>query len=177
MSTLVVQFHPLDESFNRALLGAVVGGLEEAGCRHEVVRLAQGGEIESDQLAGCTHLIVVTPTWWGAMPARILAWIQDVLGPWIDGGVDVGRSPLRSVQRLSVVTSHGSSRLINGLQGEPGRQLWRRAVLALCAPSAQFDWISLYKIDRSTDAERQAFVDRVGREVRSMAAASPATAT
>ena len=171
VSTLVVQFHPLEESFNRALLGAVVAALDEVGVAHEVVRLAQGDEIDPAQLAGCTRLIVVTPTWWGAMPARILAWIQDELAPWIDGDADPARSPLRSVQRLMVVTSHGSSRLINGVQGEPGRRLWRRAVLGLCAPGARFDWVSLYKIDRSDEGERRAFIDRVGQVVRAAAAA------
>jgi putative NADPH-quinone reductase len=168
--TLVMQFHPLDDSYNVALLNAVVDGLEESGRPHEVVRLAQGGVVDRERLMTTGHLIVVTPTWWGAMPAKILDWIQSELGPWIDGGQDPARSPLRSVERLTVVTSHGSSRLMNGVQGEPGRKLWRRSVLPLCAPSARFDWLSLYKIDRSDEAGRQAFVDRVGREIRAMVA-------
>ena len=171
VSTLVVQFHPLEESFNRALLDVVVEALDDTGRAHDVVRLAQGGEIRAETLAECGHLIVVTPTWWGAMPARILAWIQKELGPWIDGEARIETSPLRTVQRLTVVTSHGSSRLMNGLQGEPGRQLWRRAVLGLCAPDARFDWVSLYKIDRSTETERRAFVERVGQVVRASAVA------
>lgn len=168
-----MQFHPLADSYNVALLHAVVDGLEETGQPHEVVRLAQGGVVDRERLATTGHLIVVTPTWWGAMPAQILDWIQSELGPWIDGGQDLAHSPLRSVQRLTVVTSHGSSRLMNGLQGEPGRKLWRRSVLPLCAPGARFDWISFYKIDRADEADRQAFVDRVGREIRAMATAGP----
>lgn len=168
----MIQFHPQHDSYNVSLLHAVVDALEETGRPHEVVRLAQGGEVDRERLATTEHLVVVTPTWWGAMPAKILDWIQSELGPWIDGGpqgrADATRSPLRSVQRLTVVTSHGSSRLINGLQGEPGRRLWRKAVLPLCAPSARFDWISLYKIDRSDQPGRQAFIDRVGREMRAM---------
>lgn len=167
--TLVMQFHPLADSYNVALLHAVIDGLEESGQLHEVVRLAQGGVVDRERLMSTGHLIVVTPTWWGAMPAQILDWIQSELGPWIDGGQDPTQSPLRSVERLTVVTSHGSSRLMNGVQGEPGRKLWRRSVLPLCAPSARFDWLSLYKIDRSDEAGRQAFVDRVGREIRAMA--------
>ncbi len=174
MRTIVVQFHPLDDSYNVALLHAVVDALDESGRPHEVVRLAQGGVVDRERLAACQHLIVVTPTWWGAMPARILAWLQDELGPWIDGGadgapLDPGRSPVRSVERLTIVTSHGSSQLINRLQGEPGRLLWRRSVLPLCRPGAQLDWISLYKLDRSDEGDRRAFIDRVGREVRALA--------
>lgn len=165
----MVQFHPLDDSYNVALLHAVVDAMEESGRANEVVRLAQGGVIDRERLAACQHLVVVTPTWWGAMPAKVLDWIQTELGPWIDGAGDPGRSPLRSVERLTVVTSHGSSQLMNRLQGEPGRLLWRRSVLPLCRPDAEFDWISFYKLDRSDEGQRLAFIDRVGREIRAIA--------
>lgn len=171
MTTLVAQYHPLTESYNEAILERVTEALEADARSWRLVRLAQGEDIDGDALADCRHLIVVSPTWWGAMPARILLWIQEELGPWIDGGADLATSPLRSVRRLTVVTSHGSSQLINRVQGEQGRQLWRRSVLPLCAPGASFDWISLYKIDRSTEADRQAFLDRVGREIRALSTA------
>lgn len=163
--TMVVQFHPLTESYTSAVLGAVERGLASAGRSYEVVRLGQSEVIGSDQVASCRHLIVVAPTWWGAMPARVLAWIQETLGPWIDGGRSPASSPLHSVERLTVVATHGSSRLVNRLQGEPGLVLWRRSVLPLCAPGARVDWVALYKMDRSTEPERTAFLDRVEREV------------
>ncbi|MEL6985191.1 MAG: NAD(P)H-dependent oxidoreductase, partial [Actinomycetota bacterium] len=72
MRTLVMQFHPQADSYNVALLHAVVDGLEETGRPYEVVRLAQGGVVDRERLATTGHLIVVTPTWWGAMPAQIL---------------------------------------------------------------------------------------------------------
>ena len=164
----MAQYHPLVDSYNEALLQAVVDALEETSRPHELVRLAQGETIDRERLGTTGHHIVVKQTWWGAMPAKVLAWVQDELGPWIDGEGPADRSPLRSVERLTVVTTHGSSRLMNGVQGEPGRQLWRRTVLPLCRPGARFDWISLYKIDRSNEADRRAFIDRVGREIRSM---------
>lgn len=172
---LVVQVHPLEGSYSAALLGAVVEALDTGGRANEVVRLEQGGAIDTDRLASTGHLIVVAPTWWGAMPARLLAWIQEALGPWIDGGpcvdgrpagpADRATSPLRAVQRLTVVATHGSSRLVNRLQGEPGRQLWRRSVLPLCAPGARFEWIALHRLDRLGDAERRAFLDRVRHRI------------
>jgi putative NADPH-quinone reductase len=162
-TTLVVQYHPLEDSFGAALLGAVAEALDPAP---EVVRLGQGEDVDEARLATAERLIVVAPTWWGAMPARVLAWIQAKLGPWIDGDDDRRTSPLRSVERLAVVTTHGSSRFINGLQGEPGRHLWKRTVLPLCADGARFDWIALYKLDRLDQADREAFLDRVGREIR-----------
>lgn len=171
MRTLVVQCHPLEQSYNMALLDAVVDALEGAGAPNEVVRLAQGETIDPERLSLAGHLIIVAPTWWGAMPAKLLDWIQTTLGPWIDGDPGDQPSPLRSVERLTVVTSHGSSKLINTLQGEPGRNLWRRSVLPLCADDASFNWVSLYKIDRLDEPERLAFIDRVHTEISMLAVA------
>lgn len=168
MTVLVVHYHPREDSYSAALLGVVLDRLDPGA---EVVRLGQGEAVDEGRLAAARHLIVVAPTWWGAMPSRVLAWIQELLGPWIDGGSDRRSSPLRSVERLTVVTTHGSSRLINGIQGEPGRQLWKRTVLPLCADGAGFHWIALYKLDRLGEPERRAFLDRVGREIRSATAA------
>lgn len=170
MAVTVLQAHPLDASYNKALLDAAVGGLEAAGVDHVVVRMCQGDEADLDRIAASDHLVVVAPTWWGAMPAVMLDWIQRTLGPWIDGDAPRATSPLRSVRRLSVVTSHGSARLVNRLQGEPGRQLWARTVLPLCAAGARFDWIALYKIDRLDVAAREAFIERVRIEVAAAAA-------
>lgn len=91
----------------------------------------------------------------------LLAQLGDVIGPWVDGGEPVATSPLRQVESLTVVTSHGSSKLVNVLQGEPGLQLWKRTVLPLCAPGARFSWQSLYKIDRATPDERSEFLTSV----------------
>ena len=89
-----------------------------------------------------------------------LDWLQRVLGPHVDDGAD-DHSPFAAIHRVSVVSTHGSSKLVNLLQGEPGRQTWSRVVVSHCAPGTRFDWIALYKIDRSTPADRTAFLERV----------------
>lgn len=159
----------MEQSYNVALLHAVVEGLEKVDVPHEVVRLGQGGVIDEERLGVTSHLVVVAPTWWGAMPAKLLHWIQITLGPWIDGKAERATSPLRSVRQLTVVTSHGSSKLINTVQGEPGRNLWRRTVLPVCAPGVTFDWVALYKIDRLDGPARRAFIDRVRSEITMIA--------
>lgn len=153
----MVQAHPLEDSYNAALLDAVVARSPEA----TVLRLGQGDRWTPYSCIGVTRLVAVYPTWWGSPPAMLLAALDDVLGPWIDGDELVATSPLRGVESLTVVTTHGSAKLVNVLQGEPGLQLWKRTVLPLCAPGAGFDWQSLYKIDRATDADRRAFLDRL----------------
>lgn len=160
VKTLVMQAHPLDESFSTALLQAVRQTLESSGISPTVIRLAQGEEPDLSR-ANFEHVIAVCPTWWGSPPAILLDWLQRTLAPYVDGNQPASCSPLRLVRRLSVVTSHGSSRLINRLQGEPGRQTWSRVVVPCCHPEVKFEWISLYKIDRSTPEQRATFLDDV----------------
>jgi putative NADPH-quinone reductase len=158
MSTLVVHAHPLEESYSAALRDAVRTALAESNIKFTLARIAQD---EEPILDGVTHLIAVYPTWWGGLPAALLDWVQRLLVPLVDEG-STDQSPFASVERISVVTTHGSSQLMNHLQGQPGKQTWTRVVLTHCAPGAEFEWVALYKIDRSTDGQRQAFLDHVG---------------
>lgn len=157
MTTLVVQAHPLDASFSAALLDAVVAQAPDA----RVVRLGQGDVWSVETCAGVTRLVVVYPTWWGSLPAMLLDALDALIGPWVDGVEPAAASPLRTVESITVITTHGSSKLVNVLQGEPGMQLWKRTVLRLCADGATFDWQSLYKIDRASEADRVSFVESV----------------
>jgi hypothetical protein len=52
---------------------------------------------------------------------------------------------------------------VNILEGEPGKRLVRRWLRVLCHPMARSRWLALYDMDRATDAERAAFLERVDR--------------
>ncbi len=158
--TLIVQAHPLEDSYSRAMRDVVCESLESAGERYSLARLANGDEPDLDSHT-YDRLVAICPTWWGGPPAVLLDWLQRTLGPIVDGGVSELASPFASIREVCVVSSHGSSRLMNRMQGEPGRQTWQRVVLPLCAEDAELHWISLYKIDRSTLEQRQAFLDEV----------------
>ena len=166
MKTLVVQAHPLAQSFSTALLHRICQALQASGTDHDVMRLPQDEEPDLSYV-NFEHMIAVSPTWWGSPPAVLLDWLQRTLSAYVDDGEPVSSSPLRSIRRLSVVTTHGSSLRINRLQGEPGRQTWSRVVTPCCHPEVQFEWISLYKIDRSTAKQRAAFLDDVSRRFTS----------
>ena len=152
--TLVVQAHPAPASLNVAFLNEVVRQRPQA----EVIRLGEHDQLQRATFDGVTEFIAVYPTWWGSLPSTFLAALGEVLGPWIDGPEPRATSPLRTVRALTVVTSHGSSKFVNGLQGEPGRQLWKRTVLPLCHGDATFSWRSLYKLDRATAQDRSRFI-------------------
>jgi hypothetical protein len=72
---------------------------------------------------------------------------------------------LHDIRRLVVVTSHGSSKFVNALEGEGGKRVVGRALRVLCGVRCRTSWIALYGIDRADEAARHAFLDRVERRL------------
>ena len=81
----MVHYHPVDTSYSAALCRAVCDGLERRGAPYRLIELHRGETADRSRLAATEHLIVVYPTWWGGLPARLLDWLQKTLGPDIDG--------------------------------------------------------------------------------------------
>ncbi len=159
---MVVQAHPLLDSYSGALLEHVRVGLDAAAEPYEVFRLGEGERPVAEALGDIERLVLVYPTWWGGQPAMLLDWIQTIL-----------QTPgaLSSVRRLTAVTSLGSSRLVNRMQGEWGRANLTERVLTACADGATFEWVALYKIDRQTQSTIDDFL---GIVEGALTAASPA---
>ena len=171
MTAMIVHAHPVPDSLNRALFTAAVDGLADSGAGVAssppiAVSLYDGDDPSVDDLRAVETLVFVYPTWWGGPPAMLLDWIERRLGSWIDD-TPSEPSPLSSVRRLAVVTTHGSPRLLNRATGEPGRRLMSRSVRSLCAPGCRWKWIAHYGIDTGDDASRADFVARVPADLRS----------
>lgn len=181
---VILQCHPLVESYNEALLERTITGLQAAGMEHNLYRIAANDDPDPENFGPATVLVLIHPTWWGGLPAPLLGWVQRRLGPWIDGtgidrtgidgtGIDgpgdgsrsVAPSPLRTIETLISVTTHGSAQWVNRLQGEPGRQLVARSIRPMCAKGTVHDWIALYKLDRLSPADLDTFLDRVESDV------------
>ncbi len=152
MTTVVVQSHPVASSYNAALLDRVQTGLKTAKEPHTVFRLGRGEVAGNADLAGIDRLVLVYPTWWGGQPAELLAWLQEVLA---------SGDAVQSVEEVVAVTTLGSSRLVNWLQGEWGRANLAERVLGACAPDASFEWTALYDIDRQPSVKLARFLDTV----------------
>ena len=71
--------------------------------------------------------------------------------------------PLTGVRRIVAVTTHGSSKLINALEGEGGKRTLFRSIRLLCSKRTRTTWCALYGLDRATAEQRAAFLDRVER--------------
>lgn len=193
MRALVVAAHPDPESFGGAVRERVLRGLEAGG--HEVRLIDLYAEdfdprltaherrhhlsppdtkpaiaAHAEALRWCEALVLVYPTWWGNQPAILKGWFDRV---WVEGvaytlppGGDRIRPLLRNVRRLVVVTTHGSPKGTNALQGEPGKRIVLRGLRLLCHPRCRSRWVSLYGLDASTAEDRAAFLDRVERRLR-----------
>lgn len=120
-----------------------------------------------DRLRRADHLVFVYPTWFGGPPAMFNGWLDRV---WV-GGVAFEKVPGRTrprarllhIRSITVVTTYGSSRWVNTIEGEPGRRLVKRWLRVLCHPLARTRWLALYDMDRATATARAEFLDRVER--------------
>lgn len=193
MRVHVVYCHPDPDSFARAVRDRAIEALRGIG--HEV-RLADLYADEFDprmssaeiaayldppegkvdvaghcgDLAWCQALVFVYPTWWSAQPAMLTGWLDRVLIRGVAWELPPGATRisgrLGNIRHVVAITTHGSSRFVNLLEGETGRRVIGRAVRVLCHPLARTTWVSLYGIDRSTSARREKFLARVERRMR-----------
>lgn len=191
MRTLVVYCHPDPSSFVAAVHERAVATLRDRGHEVRTTDLYASGfdplfsADERDRhvevgahpsvvshvadLQWCQRLVLVYPTWWSGQPAMLKGWIERV---WVRGAawdLPVGgnrlRGRLKNVRRLVAITTHGSSKLVNSVQGEPGKRVLTRTLRAVCHPLARTQWIAMYGVDTATDVERRAFLDTVARSL------------
>ena len=102
-------------------------------------------------------LVLVYPTWLSAQPAMLKGWIDRT---WVSGvayhlpeGSNRIRPLLVNIRHLVVVTTHGSSKFINSLQGEPGKRVAFRSIRLMCRHTVRTHWLALYRMDRCGDTE------------------------
>lgn len=120
-----------------------------------------------EHLRWCDTLVLVHPTWWSGQPAMLKGWIDRVFVSGVAWTMPEGasriRPALRNVRRIIAVTTHGSSKWVNGVQGESGKRIMTRSIRTMCHPLCRTSWIALYGVDRRTDVQFSAFLDRVQR--------------
>ena len=190
--TLVVYVHPVEESFTSCVRDAVIDFLTT---QHHEVRLRDlyaenfdpflsaaeralhhtppttRPELARDveDLRWCEAIVFVYPTWWSGLPAMLKGWIDRT---WMNevawvlpAGANTIRPRLTNIRRLIAVTTHGSSKFVNALQGEPGKRTISRSIRVMCNKFCRARWIALYGIDNSTLEQREKHLATIGQRV------------
>jgi len=190
---LVVYCHPCEESFVAVVRECVVTALADAGHTVDLVDLYADGFdprlsaqehtdhradpstkpaalVYADRLRQCEMIVLVYPTWWGGQPAMLKGWLERTWVNGVSSQLPAGGGPpkalLHNVRRIVAVTTHGSSKWINAVEGEGGKRTVTRAMRASCGWRCRTRWLAMYGVDASTPAQRQQFLDQISRQLR-----------
>ena len=79
----------------------------------------------------------------------------------VDGKV---KPNLQNIRKLAACTTYGGNRLRAFMAGDPPRKSVTRAVWHVCRPD-KMRYVTLYDLNRATDARRAAHLERVRTEM------------
>ena len=121
----------------------------------------------ADDLRWAQALVLVYPTWWSGQPAMLKGWIDRV---WVAGVAWnsclelTSRGPCCATSAVSSrITGHGSSKLVNALEGESGKRTMTRSMRAM--RRTRTTWCAVYGLDTADEDARERFLDKVERGV------------
>lgn len=186
---LVLAAHPVPDSFNAALHARTVESLKARGWEVDDCDLyAEGfdpvlseaerrnyheepGNIAPvaayvERLRAADALVMVFPVWNFGYPAMLKGFLDRVFLPGVSFRLENGKvlPNLTRIRRLAAVTTYGGTRMRAMLVGDPPRKCVTRAVWHVCRPRSM-KYLALYDMNRATDAQRGAFLTRVGQQL------------
>jgi len=194
MRIQVVHCHPLTDSFDHALYLAILKALREGG--HTVTgtdlyregfspgmteqerRAYMGNDYAPEHIGRYVEIlkeidgiVFCFPHWWLSMPAVLKGYFDRIWGPGTAFLYDAKggniKPNLQNVRFLGVVTSFGSPWwFVNLLARNPGRKVFKYAIELLCSPKLRTEWLAIYGMDKSTEEERAAFLEKVSNRFR-----------
>ncbi|HSB86947.1 MAG TPA: NAD(P)H-dependent oxidoreductase [Ilumatobacteraceae bacterium] len=195
MRVVVVVAHPNPGSFGQAIATTAVVALREAG--HDVTVLDLYAERfrtamtreerqayhtdqpildpmvgrHADVVNQAEALVFVYPTWWSTVPAILKGWLERVMVPGVGFVFDAKhrvRPGLMHVRKVVGISTYGASWPYVKAINDNGRRTLMRALRLNTALRTRRSWLALYKMDRTTDAQRAAFLRRVERKLRTL---------
>lgn len=178
----IVYCHPLDKSFNHAILQAICDRLTDEGKEYDVINLYgenfnpvldsvglglySKGATEDESvkryqqaLQQTQHLIFIFPIWWGMMPAMLKGFIDKVFQKGIvyDTTPEGALMPCLSIPKTTLVTtSEESSDVIAPFIDGYFRPLTLEAV----GMNGVY-WMNCDHVSSSDDFHRREFLDEV----------------
>jgi len=189
MNVLVLFAHPVETSFQAALHARVVETLSDGGhtvddcdlyaedfdprlTRSERLAYHDSAPDRSaiqpyiDRLQSAEALVLVFPVWNFGYPAILKGFFDRVFLPGVSFRMVDGQAvpALDHIRRVAAIVTYGGSRLRAILLGDPVRRSVARVLRAQTA-GAPLRYLAQYDMNRSTDARRRRFLDRVGVEM------------
>lgn len=190
MRVLVLFAHPVESSFGAALHQVVVKTLAANGhdiddCDlyaegfdpvlsrkerlnyHDLEINRQSVSSHVDRLQKADALVLVTPVWNYGHPAILKGFLDRVFLPGVSFELQNGKiaPKLHTIQKFTTVTTYGGSRLFAFLMGDPPRKIATRVLRSVMGPRAKVRYLAHYDMNRSTDASRRTFLNRVKRHM------------
>ncbi|WEZ84991.1 NAD(P)H-dependent oxidoreductase [Rhizobium sp. 32-5/1] len=194
MRILLVLAHPLSDSFAASVARTAKETLEENGHSVDLLDLYRENfdprltETErrgyfdvpydvsgvSDIVArvrAADGLLLVFPQWWFNFPAILKGFFDRILAPGV--AFDHDRAGGRIIPKLTniklfwALTTTGSPWWVVHLyMGNPVRRLLKRGIAAFCAKNVDFRMLTLHDMDRVSDKQRSAHLERVRQALR-----------
>ena len=195
MRVVVVVAHPDPDSFNHAIASTAIASLTSAGHAVTVIdlyaeefRAAMSHDERqayhsdrplldpmTERHAGIVKraeaLVFVYPTWWSTLPAILKGWLERVMVPGVGFVFDENqrvRRGLTDVRRIVGISTYGATRLYVTILTDNGRRTLMRALRLNTALATRRSWLALYEVDNRSLDQRQAFLKRVDRKMRSL---------
>ena len=136
------------------------------------VKLQQLPDLQSHvaDIQWAEALVLVYPTWWSGQPAILKGWIDRVLMNEVAWVLPEGASRIRplltNIRKIVVVTTHGSTKFVNALEGEAGKRTAFRSIRLMFNKRTRCHWIGLYRLDHIPHHKRGKLVATVRRRIR-----------
>jgi NAD(P)H dehydrogenase (quinone) len=189
MRVFVVHAHPVENSFSRSLYTAALQTLQAKGHEVDALDLYEDNfqavmsreerllyhEVPGnltpairpyvDRLRAAEAIVFIHPVWNYGYPAILKGFFDRVFVPGVSFVIEDGklRPILKNIRRAVFITSYGGDRLRTMLMGDPPRQLARRWAWATFGTRLPPKYLALYKMDRRSNQELEAFVEKAKR--------------
>lgn len=188
MRILYIYCHPLADSFHAAIRGEALAALTRAGHEvdlldlyaenfdpvlsadgrrhyHDTTRNRAGLESHVARLQASEAIIFQFPTWCFGLPAMLKGWFDRVLMPGVS--IDLSepgsvKTLLGNIKKIAGISTYGRPRWMALYMGDPSRIMVTRYMKRLTGGTARTQYHALYHMNVATNAQRRAFISRVG---------------
>jgi putative NADPH-quinone reductase len=197
MRLLVVFCHPDPDSYGAAIFRTACQALREAGHELRIIDLyaerfdpvfrleekrsyltdtAQniaGVALHVEALQWAEGWVAIYPTWFYGLPAMLKGWLDRVWLPGVTFQVATAkkrtiRGELGNIRRFVGITTSGSPWWWLRVIGDPGRSLLMKGLRPLYARGCRMTWLQLHDMNHVTQADREAFLAKVDRTLRTL---------